>query len=214
MQLRTLLEKNQTRHYARRAHNQNRRRVHGSVAGSETSTQHRRRVCDAKLAFGRDIARDSPFEDPLQFKVERRGRLGRHPSPAEDLRGEVRRQVSSAGTRAMLYSIAGTPRDRMESLRSPLSASRPPFPWTSPRSGVIYSIRENDDASRGLCLRADAEADVRKIYWFADKAFLGSAAAREALNWHPTPGAHKIVALDDYGRSNSCTVTVQPSDVN
>jgi len=85
---------------------------------------------------------------------------------------------------------------------------------SSPKSGVIYSIRENDDASRGLCLRADAEADVRKIYWFADKAFLGSAAARETLNWHPTPGAHKIVALDDYGRSDSCTVTVQSSDVN
>ena len=92
-------------------------------------------------------------------------------------------------------------------------AGKPPL-IVSPRSDVIYSIRSTDGENRGLSLRAEAEADVRKIYWFAGKTFLGSSAASETLNWQPQSGTYNIVALDDYGRSNSCTVTVQSSDVN
>lgn len=84
----------------------------------------------------------------------------------------------------------------------------------SPKSGVIYSIRSSDGAGRGLGLRADAEADVRKIYWFVDKTFLGSSPAGETLNWRPQSGAHSVIALDDYGRSDSRMVTVESSDVN
>ena len=84
----------------------------------------------------------------------------------------------------------------------------------SPKSGVRYTIRSTDGMNRGLGLRAEAEADVRKIYWFADKAFLGSTSARENLNWRPKSGTHNVIALDDYGRSDSCMVTVESSDVN
>jgi len=92
-------------------------------------------------------------------------------------------------------------------------AGKPPL-IVSPRSDVIYSIRSTDGENRGLGLRAETEADVRKIYWFAGKTFLGSVAASETLNWQPRSGTYNIVALDDYGRSNSCTVTIQSSDVN
>ncbi len=85
---------------------------------------------------------------------------------------------------------------------------------TSPKSDVTYSIRAGDDASRVLSLRADAEADVRKIYWFVDASYLGSSAAHESLEWKPKVGSHTILALDDAGRSSSCAVTVESSDVN
>jgi len=85
---------------------------------------------------------------------------------------------------------------------------------TSPRSSITYCIRPDDDASRGLGLRAQTEADVRKIYWFIDQTFLGSTPAGESLNWHPLAGSHNVVALDDHGRSDSCTVTVQAPGVN
>ena len=84
----------------------------------------------------------------------------------------------------------------------------------SPRSNVTYSIRAGDDANRGISLRAETEADVRKIYWFVDKAFVGVATAREPVDWQAKPGMHDIMALDDQGRSDSCVVSVQSSDVN
>ena len=92
-------------------------------------------------------------------------------------------------------------------------AGKPPL-IVSPKSNVIYSIRSTDGENRGLALRAETEADVRKIYWFSGTTFLGSATAGEPLNWQPQSGTYNIVALDDYGRSNSCTVTIQSSDVN
>lgn len=84
----------------------------------------------------------------------------------------------------------------------------------SPRNDATYSIRAGDDASRALSLRVEADADARTIYWFVDKAFVGSASAREAVSWRPQAGSHNIVALDDSGRSGSCTITVESSDVN
>jgi penicillin-binding protein 1C len=84
----------------------------------------------------------------------------------------------------------------------------------SPKREVIYSIRAGDGANRGISLRAETEADARKIYWFADKAFLGTTGVNESLNWQPTAGSHNITALDDYGRSDSRIVAVESLDVN
>ncbi|MHA3774310.1 penicillin-binding protein 1C [Verrucomicrobiota bacterium sgz303538] len=83
----------------------------------------------------------------------------------------------------------------------------------SPQSGHVYALRPGDEFARTLPLRAQAEADVSKLYWFADKAFLGISSPREPFYWHPTPGTYKIVALDDFGRSTSCTVRLQVADV-
>ena len=85
---------------------------------------------------------------------------------------------------------------------------------TSPKSDVTYSIRTGDDASRALSLRADTDADVRKVYWFVDAAYLGASGAHESLEWKPKVGTHTVLALDDAGRSSSCAVTVESGDVN
>ena len=63
-----------------------------------------------------------------------------------------------------------------------------------------------------MALRAQAEADVALIYWFADKTFLGAASAREAFHWQPTPGTYRLLALDDHGRTGTGTVTIQTTD--
>jgi penicillin-binding protein 1C len=78
----------------------------------------------------------------------------------------------------------------------------------SPKSGVVYSVRAGDDASRSLALRAEAEADVTTLYWFADKTFLGESRATEAFHWQPKSGSYTIVVLDDQGRSNSRAVVI------
>jgi membrane carboxypeptidase/penicillin-binding protein PbpC len=54
-----------------------------------------------------------------------------------------------------------------------------------------------------------AEADVHEIYWFADKAFIGKSSPTDVLSWKSAPGHYELTALDDHGRSGSCTVTVR-----
>jgi penicillin-binding protein 1C len=76
----------------------------------------------------------------------------------------------------------------------------------SPKSNVVYSLGESV-ASRALSLRAETEPDVAKVYWFADRVFLGTSDHGTPLSWQPKPGNYKVIALDDHGRSDSCAVT-------
>jgi penicillin-binding protein 1C len=76
----------------------------------------------------------------------------------------------------------------------------------SPKSNVVYSLGETD-ARRALSLQAKTEPDVAKVYWFADRAFLGTSDHGTPLSWQPKPGKYKVIALDDHGRSDSCAVT-------
>jgi penicillin-binding protein 1C len=61
----------------------------------------------------------------------------------------------------------------------------------------------------GIPLRAETETGVRKLYWFADKTFLGSCDAHEVLCWKPAPGSYQLTALDDHGRSASRSVALR-----
>jgi penicillin-binding protein 1C len=61
----------------------------------------------------------------------------------------------------------------------------------------------------GIPLRAETETGVRKLYWFADKTFLGACDAHEVLCWKPAPGVYQLIALDDHGRSASRSVILR-----
>ena len=61
----------------------------------------------------------------------------------------------------------------------------------------------------GIPLRAETETGVRKLYWFADKTFLGACDAHEVLCWKPAPGSYQLTALDDHGRSASRSVILR-----
>jgi penicillin-binding protein 1C len=76
----------------------------------------------------------------------------------------------------------------------------------SPKSNVVYSLGDGV-AGRALSLRAETEPDVAKVYWFADRVFLGTSDHGTPLSWQPKPGNYKVIALDDHGRSDSCAVT-------
>lgn len=75
---------------------------------------------------------------------------------------------------------------------------------TSPSGAMTVS-----QSSASLPLRAETETGVRRIYWFADKSFLGACDAKEILSWKAAPGVYELTALDDHGRSGSRTVTLQ-----
>ncbi|HJT44880.1 MAG TPA: penicillin-binding protein 1C [Chthoniobacterales bacterium] len=109
-----------------------------------------------------------------------------------------------------LFERAGLPR------RSP-----PPFlPGTesdlTARSGnapKIISPAEGNatilDTSGEIPLRAKTDADVREIYWFADKSFIGKSRASDIMSWKSSRGSYQLIALDDHGRSTSCRVDVR-----
>jgi penicillin-binding protein 1C len=61
----------------------------------------------------------------------------------------------------------------------------------------------------GIPLRAETESGVRKLYWFADKTFIGACEAHQVLCWKPVPGVYQLTALDDHGRSGSRSVTLR-----
>jgi penicillin-binding protein 1C len=58
-------------------------------------------------------------------------------------------------------------------------------------------------------LQARADADVREIYWFAGKTFIGRAPPHEVISWKASAGRYELIALDDHGRSGSSAITVQ-----
>ncbi len=58
-------------------------------------------------------------------------------------------------------------------------------------------------------LQARADADVREIYWFAGKTFIGRAPPQDVISWKASAGRYELIALDDHGRSVSSAITVQ-----
>nr|AIA83551.1 CAZy families GT51 protein [uncultured Legionella sp.] len=57
-------------------------------------------------------------------------------------------------------------------------------------------------------LAARADADVRRIHWFAGAEYLGSTAPGQLLAWRARPGRWRVLALDDKGRSAMRVLTV------
>ncbi len=81
----------------------------------------------------------------------------------------------------------------------------------SPRPDVIYLRRPETGNADGpaVVLRAQGAADATRIYWFADRAFVGVTAPLEPLAWRPEPGRYEVKAVDDQGRFATCSITLQ-----
>lgn len=80
----------------------------------------------------------------------------------------------------------------------------------SPLSGVSYSVREGQLGSERLAFNANAEGDVRRLYWFVDDAFVGQSPPGVALGWAPQrPGAYTLSVVDENGRSDRRELRVE-----
>ena len=51
--------------------------------------------------------------------------------------------------------------------------------------------------------------DVREIFWFAGKQFVGKAAPNQVVEWTAAAGDYEVTALDDHGRAGSHSVVVR-----
>jgi len=131
--------------------------------------------------------------------------------PVDDGTRQLKREVYEfwPGDFLTLFEQAGIPR------RVP-----PPFlPDTSSevmsRTGhrpIIVSPNSKEillASKKTIPLRAKADADVREIFWFARKQFVGKAAPNQVLEWTATAGDYEVTALDDHGRAGSHSVLVR-----
>ena len=113
-----------------------------------------------------------------------------------------------------MFRQAGVPRreppplETTQTLLAAISGNEAPR-IVSPRQALVYTLRASDTERQSIPLRADTAAGVRTVYWFAGKQFLGAATPVDPLMWKPSPGAWKIQALDDHGRTASCQVRVE-----
>ena len=72
------------------------------------------------------------------------------------------------------------------------------------------SWQTNQTASEHVIpLRARTGPGATRIYWFANRDFIGSAGSGETFYWSPAPGAYTIAATDDHGQSDSVQMTVE-----
>jgi penicillin-binding protein 1C len=115
-----------------------------------------------------------------------------------------------------LFEKAGVPRrppppflPGAESAVESIARSGKPPQIVSPTPGQAYAL----PAGEHMELRALTDADAGKIYWFADRIFLGSTAAGQSLPWSAPLGAYRLTALDDHGRAGVGKVSIeaQPS---
>ena len=101
---------------------------------------------------------------------------------------------------AKLFAQAGLPRRAPPGAAPDQGRGRPPQ-ITSPLAGVGYRQRL-EGPKEPLTLTAVVDGDARRVFWFADQAFLGQAESGEPLFWTPRPGKFVVRAVDDQGRSD------------
>ena len=92
------------------------------------------------------------------------------------------------------------------------AALRPPQ-MVSPLTGVSYVLKPAELGIKTLPLQADADAATRRLYWFADGAYLGSSAPGVALAYAPPrAGTVQLTVSDERGGSDQRALTVRLGD--
>lgn len=109
-----------------------------------------------------------------------------------------------------LFDKAGVPRKRLPPFLPGIGSE------TAGRSGTppkIISLSRDEQivaaTAKAIPLQAKADGDVREIFWFAGKTFVGKTRPQEVLSWSCDTGEYDVTALDDHGRTSSCRIYVR-----
>jgi penicillin-binding protein 1C len=131
--------------------------------------------------------------------------------PIDDGTHQLKREVYEfwPGDFLMLFEQAGIPR-RVPPPFLPDSGSE-----LASRAGqkpIIVSPNSKEillASKKTIPLRAKADADVREIFWFAGKQFVGKAPPNQVLEWTAAAGDYEVTVLDDHGRAGSHNIVVR-----
>ena len=79
----------------------------------------------------------------------------------------------------------------------------------SPRRDATYVLPVDRQEQSAVVLQATVDADVRKLFWFADDALIAAASAGEKVEWSPrTVGRYRLRVVDDHGRAEERWVEI------
>ena len=66
--------------------------------------------------------------------------------------------------------------------------------------------------SEKIALKASADTNAEKIYWFINNRLVGETAAGQIIEAHPVIGANEIKAVDNLGRASVIKITAMLAD--
>jgi penicillin-binding protein 1C len=130
--------------------------------------------------------------------------------PIDDGTRELRREVYEfwPGDILKLFEQAGVPRKTPPPFLPEMASELIGRTGRSPRIVSPAGKEILLASAKSIPLRAKVDGDVRKVYWFAGKKFIGQAEPNEFLGWDTHAGDYELTALDDHGRASSCNVVV------
>ena len=103
-----------------------------------------------------------------------------------------------------LFTKAGLPRRQPPELQCGQEVYQAVAPSiTSPLRGVEYQLHSSKLPKETVPLTANASAEVRKIFWFVNDAFIGDSVPGVPFVWTPgRSGKFLIRAVDDHGHAD------------
>jgi penicillin-binding protein 1C len=101
------------------------------------------------------------------------------------------------------FETAGLPRQTTRFSSSPSELQILPLPK------VVSWQASQKQSERVIALRARTGGEVKRLFWFANRSFLGAAQSGETFYWSPGPGAYTIGATDDQGCTTSTQIRVE-----
>ena len=76
-------------------------------------------------------------------------------------------------------------------------------------AGITYHIREGRTDEERIPLAATTDSDVTQLFWFVNDQYVSTAGRDETVFWRARPGNHRVLAVDDLGRSHSIALTIR-----
>lgn len=81
----------------------------------------------------------------------------------------------------------------------------------SPSENCTYYLQEGlHKEYQKILLEASVSNEVKKIYWFVDGDLISTCSPCEGVFYSPALGKHRLVCLDDAGRSSEMSLIVHP----
>ena len=77
----------------------------------------------------------------------------------------------------------------------------------SPKLGVSYQAKLKKGFAK-IPFKVEADADVKQVFWYKDKSFLGSSRAQKTKIFNLGPGRYTIKVVDDQGRVGTRNIQV------
>jgi penicillin-binding protein 1C len=79
----------------------------------------------------------------------------------------------------------------------------------SPEHLSQYSLRTGiPRQEQKIALIASSYSNVQKVYWLVDGRLQGSGSPQQKFFYVPVPGKHRVVCMDDAGRSSISEITI------